>query len=359
MDQTYSSSYLTISADNCLDSKAGFLDVRNMLGWTTCIHPTLVIPWCGRAPGSHYGTFSGQTLERSKLTGRPVPTGPRAVCCGVAPAKTVMNTSVLSDRGWILQERLLSRRILHWSVYEVSWECNEIMASERMPAGHREVGEDWGWAARDLVTAPWIKFRKILYRDLNELRGPDRWPVRDAGGWHDLVQEFTRRTLTVPSDRLPSISGLSNAYRKAVFRPATSYIFGMWRETLLYDLCWFRVGSAASKETTVCSLSFPSFSWASINSPIAFLRPFTVDLAHEHVEILCVEGPQSSSASITLHGLVFNVNILVEQHPVHPFGDSGEGNRDAMIWDVTSSSGPAKRRKNTICLCFAIVKSID
>ncbi|KAH7067935.1 heterokaryon incompatibility protein-domain-containing protein, partial [Paraphoma chrysanthemicola] len=130
MDQIYTRSYLTISADTSPDTKAGFLRKRDMLGWSTCIHPTLLTPWDGATPGGQYGTWPGTTLDNSRLTGIAVPPGPRAICSGVAPAKKLTDTSILGDRGWILQERVLSRRTLHWSEFEISWECNELIASE-------------------------------------------------------------------------------------------------------------------------------------------------------------------------------------------------------------------------------------
>jgi hypothetical protein len=131
MDQIYMSSYLTISADTSPDTRSGFLHDRNMLGYTTCVIPTLLTPWTGPTPGSNYGNDSSYaSLDKSNLTGRPIPQVARAVCCGVAPAKVPMDSSILSDRGWILQETILSRKLLHWSGFEVSWECNECVASD-------------------------------------------------------------------------------------------------------------------------------------------------------------------------------------------------------------------------------------
>jgi hypothetical protein len=107
MHRIYSTSYLTISADTSPNTASGSLHKRNMLGFTTCIHPSLVAQWNGPTPGYNYS----KTLDKSNLTGKLVPQGARGICTGVV--SSVIETGLLSERGWILQERLLSRKILH------------------------------------------------------------------------------------------------------------------------------------------------------------------------------------------------------------------------------------------------------
>jgi len=49
-----------------------------------------------------------------------------------------METAPLNRRGWVLQERLLAPRIIHFSKY-VFWECKSLAASEIMPTGERYI----------------------------------------------------------------------------------------------------------------------------------------------------------------------------------------------------------------------------
>ncbi|KAF2023481.1 hypothetical protein EK21DRAFT_94868 [Setomelanomma holmii] len=349
MDQTYINSYLTISADSSHNTNAGFLETRNMLGWTTCIHPNLLAPWNGPTPGWNYGTGPGSTLDQSHLTGRPVPHGPRAICCGVAPAKPVMDTSILSDRGWILQERVLSRRILHWNVFEVSWECNELVASERLPAGDGDAGQFWGWAGRDEYLPPWDGLRKTLYPGLNE---SDAFGVyTHSGTWHALVEEFTRRGLTVMSDRLPAISGLSNVVKKVTGRSDSSYYYGLWKKTLIEDLCWYRSKphSAVSRPNSQVLVDVnmnhktPSFSWGSCGVPVNFNPVPSLPEAIEHVELLNISDPSSGCPAITLHGHAFDAATLAQQGP-DLYGDKKDGQREAVILDVEYIDGVAVKR---------------
>ena len=101
MDQIYASSYMTISADTSSGTNTGFLHQRDVVGWQTCVHPDILVPWDRPTPGQHYGTYPGHTLGRSKLIGSPVPRGASGICCGIVPAKVFMDTSILADRGWI------------------------------------------------------------------------------------------------------------------------------------------------------------------------------------------------------------------------------------------------------------------
>jgi hypothetical protein len=171
-----------------------------MLGFTTCIHPSLVAQWNGPTPGYNYS----KTLDKSNRTGKPVPQGTRGICSGVV--SFVIENGLLSERGWILQERLLSRKILHWTQYEVSCECNTTIACERMPSG------DGNWGNTNPYA--WATFRKPVFPD-NEAwaQGPE-W-TRATNKWHSLVGKFSKRRRTVVSDRLSATSNLANLFPAA------------------------------------------------------------------------------------------------------------------------------------------------
>jgi hypothetical protein len=106
MDQIYATSYLTVSLSTSSDANSGFLQQRNQLGLQSCLHTEIFIP--NGAEGHEISTLGG-------------PTGPvlaparRGICCGI-PGQISTACSVLDDRGWILQERVMARRLLHWSM---------------------------------------------------------------------------------------------------------------------------------------------------------------------------------------------------------------------------------------------------
>ena len=46
-----------------------------------------------------------------------------------------MSQMPLHERGWVLQERLLARRVLHFCSHMLAWECVETDAAETYPDG--------------------------------------------------------------------------------------------------------------------------------------------------------------------------------------------------------------------------------
>lgn len=372
MDQIYLASCLTISADSALDVTTGFLHKRNPLTWKSCIHPSLVAPYEKPTPGFFSGHDSNLFLSRPSSPGLPVPQAPRYICCGIAPATVAMSTSILSERGWILQERLLSRRILHWGVYEVFWECNEMVASERLPAGHGESLDSLNWDWRNVGSyEEWNRFRRMLHSqnhagDDDNQTAPSSTEEFDI--WHRLVQKYTSRKLTVLSDRLPAISGLSNAFGKFLSRSLSDYIFGLWRQTLFSDLCWMRrpthPTSKTQNEKPSRILGVPSFSWASVSCPVSFLPGYLLSEAVELPELvtlgtaLTVSGSVEPAPSMKLRSLLFEIDILAKKLPGHNPDDS-DGMVERIMWDDPTLSGDINADRNIVCLCLGITKYID
>lgn len=46
-----------------------------------------------------------------------------------------LNHAPLNQRAWVLQERLLAPRVLHFGPEQLTWECKEIDCAESFPAG--------------------------------------------------------------------------------------------------------------------------------------------------------------------------------------------------------------------------------
>jgi Heterokaryon incompatibility protein (HET) len=121
--------------------------------------------------------------------------------------------NILDSRAWVVQERILSPRVLHFSKYEMAWECDTHTSCECTVLPRKPVGRE---------------FRKTL---LNTL--PDSSRATDT--WNEIVSRYSATKLTFESDRLIAIAGLAS-------RPAISwgriYIAGLWKEDLLYQLLW-------------------------------------------------------------------------------------------------------------------------
>ncbi|KAK4444757.1 ankyrin repeat-containing protein [Podospora aff. communis PSN243] len=165
-----------------------------------------------------------------------------------------VNESHLSDRGWILQERLLSRRSLHFGSSQMYWECPSTTVSE---AG--ETIEKW-WLQESIVSG-----RQALAGSSTSLDDARH-------GWKDIVSTYSRLKLTHPSDRLPAIAGIAKAF--STFLDDTHYLSGAWSKTFHEDLIWQvdhpMHANLDGRDALVISRSdkLPSWSWASVNAAV-------------------------------------------------------------------------------------------
>ncbi|KAF2001385.1 hypothetical protein P154DRAFT_575106 [Amniculicola lignicola CBS 123094] len=117
MDVIYVASYLTIAVDGAHPAQDRFLfEERNILSITDCTHPHLVVP---------FRMWIHDTVHHQS----------RINCPELVLPRLKHDRNVLSSRGWTLQERLLSRRIVSLNQYEMSRECDELEEPERMQAG--------------------------------------------------------------------------------------------------------------------------------------------------------------------------------------------------------------------------------
>lgn len=101
-------------------------------------------------------------------------------------------------------------------------------------------------------------------------------PDRDVNfsKWYAMVENYTKRKLSHPSDKLPAISGLAEAFEEA--SGITGYVAGLWEEDLIEGLLW----SVASEDdtTSVVETRPPSWSWASVDGAITWwTRSFLKD----------------------------------------------------------------------------------
>lgn len=158
--------------------------------------------------------------------------------------------SVWNTRGWTFQERLLSRRVLHFSETVVVFECR---------AG--TISEDNRPSASNVNRTPWLEAEPlgIFIQTWQHLSLEKRFLMQ----WYILVDRYCIRQLTQKMDKLPALSGL--AHEMAAF-VGDEYLAGLWRRDLALGLLWNTVdrGDLQACET----YRAPSWSWASIDGQI-------------------------------------------------------------------------------------------
>jgi hypothetical protein len=147
-------------------------------------------------------------------------------------------------RGWVLQERVLSPRVVHFSETQVYWECRDFRACEAFP---NEVLINEGRRDDGIV--------KRLPSNMISSNDDDKF----EDYWIHLTQKYATCDLTFSTDILIAISGVAHEVHK--WRPST-YLAGLWSRDLLRGLTWYFLVFHERPE----SYTAPSWSWASVES---------------------------------------------------------------------------------------------
>jgi hypothetical protein len=151
----------------------------------------------------------------------------------------------LLTRAWVLQERLLSPRVLHFGRHELFWECKASAACE--------------CSFLDQVEPEYLD-KGQHHERLNSNRNNHAELVHD---WHQIVELYTTLNMTYEKDKFNAISGLA----RRVNRMESEYVAGLWMDSMVADMLW--EVPVPSERPSVWRA--PSWSWASVNSRVKYV----------------------------------------------------------------------------------------
>lgn len=151
-----------------------------------------------------------------------------------------------NQRGWCLQEYILSRRVLHFFNNRVVWQCKEHLLAE----DYCHLSPSADGVAR--------------FSDIQPYFGLHRPPSLDL--WFDIVEAYSLRKLTVASDKLVAVAGLANSFRGHLH--ASSYMHGIWLNDIHKGLLWLYTGETRSTPAPRA----PTWSWACFDGPVSHLH---------------------------------------------------------------------------------------
>jgi hypothetical protein len=221
----------------------------------------------------------------------------------------------IDERGWTLQEYLLSPRTLVYGTEQLRWVCRrgqftDAGSTVNLPSP----------LPPPVATLP----NSTLLKLPNARQLQDSPFIREDGfiwPWRAIVTTFTRRILSVPSDKLPALSGVATEYGLLL---QAEYVAGLWSCDLPSELLWTPGGDNGryADKTLHLRPSYraPSWSWASIDSAISF---------HHCPGDFGVGGGKLSSY-YTVHGEISEFLKVVEYdvepaHPYLPYGSLKSG----------------------------------
>ncbi|OAP59106.1 hypothetical protein AYL99_06404 [Fonsecaea erecta] len=144
----------------------------------------------------------------------------------------------LNGRSWVLQERLLSPRVLHFGADQLYWECSGLEASEAFPVGFPDgLGEQF----KQLL--PFSGLPANMSSSSSSPQG--RWdpsPGTSNGRgpyaiWDQVMETYSAGQLSRRSDRLVALSGIARKLQRRLI-PHDTYLAGLWKQDLPFELLW-------------------------------------------------------------------------------------------------------------------------
>jgi hypothetical protein len=235
MTSVYDNSYLTIAASKGSDSSGGLFDQK--------------VPREYFEFGCSYGDRRGSILAfETSLHNEVIPDN-----------YITLPDEPLSERSWVLQERVLSRRTVLYTSQQMCFECGEGFQ-----------GEDGLLLGREYMDI-YKKPKKGTKPGLESETGANREQDTSTGhkailtAWRELLYSYGQRKLTHASDKLPAVSGLARIYAEQL---GDEYVAGLWRSHLVKGLIWDGMHCRRGEEYKA-----PSWSWASIDGGFCYVNP--------------------------------------------------------------------------------------
>ncbi|KAM7197520.1 Heterokaryon incompatibility protein (HET) domain containing protein [Rhypophila sp. PSN 637] len=164
----------------------------------------------------------------------------------------------VNTRAWVVQELLLSPRVVHFCQKQLYWECTELQASETFPFG--------------LPDHPGHQYARIKLESPFSLSNANPEPPsnlfkRAMRVWAQAVAAFASSDLTYPTDKLVAISAIAKEIKPHM---RCKYLAGLWETDLVHQLSWTGPWQALRPKGPpyVAPYVAPSWSWASAERPL-------------------------------------------------------------------------------------------
>jgi hypothetical protein len=177
----------------------------------------------------------------------------------------------LDQRAWALQERFFSRRILEFGKRQTRWICQQSL------------GQTDGWSMRKRSDQrAGFPDRALDFLDMVHRRKYVATPLAAnivLQQWQGLVEGYSGLEMSLPNDRLPALSGISQLYG-SIFQ--SEYRAGLWMFAMPLELLWcvpskpfLPISFTDVRLRRLKSNKAPSWSWASLNTHVRPAYPIT------------------------------------------------------------------------------------
>ncbi|RTE69011.1 hypothetical protein BHE90_016608, partial [Fusarium euwallaceae] len=219
MEDVYRSAYCTLAATSAIDSNSGFLE----------------------------RTINSEYICVQDDSGRRV-----YVCTNPADFDTDVEGAQLNARAWVMQERFLSSRTIHFGAHQMYWECGKGVCYEDLTLLTSSRGN------KRFKLDP--QFPLLLQRSGI---GPTIHFLQS------LLEDYSNRGLSIPTDRAVALAGLEA--RIATALQCRSYGYGAFDFCLHRNLLWQRTDPQKERIQYETGKEVPSWSWMAYEGGIRFI----------------------------------------------------------------------------------------
>lgn len=175
----------------------------------------------------------------------------------VDSAKDFEKSFPLLKRGWVLQERLLSPRLLQCNYGEFAFECLQFSQCEcRSHSITPHLGTTFSRYDKYNFSR-----RKNLFDQRKGARDSRKYQALMY--WKGVVRTYMQLQLTDTSDAFPAIAGLAQYLSQFI---GSDYVAGLWEDYMTSELLWFcrPIKHKAPPKPRPFDTTAPSWSWASV-----------------------------------------------------------------------------------------------
>lgn len=208
--------------------------------------------------------------------------------------ETSVEQAPVNKRSWVLQERLLAPRVLHWCRDQIAFECRHVDRAECRPAGvphllmmHGQLVEGARFKRIEWTAGSELQKLQLVGKNPSApqerlssmvLGTKPRWHYYEI--WKRVVETYTKMELTDPKDRLIALSGIAKMIKERMQTEGIEdeYIAGLWQRGLTSQLLWyvneadghepqpFDNNRPKSRDGSELLYRAPTFSWASVET---------------------------------------------------------------------------------------------
>lgn len=184
----------------------------------------------------------------------------------------------LSRRGWVVQERLLSPRVLHFTNDRIRWECeNEGSLHEGLPYGLPDTEESFDQNFQEVFSC--FSERYSHWSQENHFQN-----------WQNIVRMYSKRLLTFPGkDKLVALAAIAQRFGAAF---SNEYYAGHFRENMPLDLTWMVLRRDSDQDSSI--KRHPTWSWTSVDAEVtnsSFSGPVRIPLVVVEGVSVDLDGP--------------------------------------------------------------------